>query len=648
MFSEATKALAKAIPGYEVRPQQEYMALAIEQAMDEERHLLVEAGTGVGKSLGYLIPAIESHRRTVVSTATKALQDQVALTDLPFLAEHLDTPFTYALLKGRSNYLCLAKIDDTDSKVDVYTRQQVALAIKEHDDDPVFMAERDDLPPVTDQVWSALTISADECPGKKNCPFGQQCFAEKARDKARASDVVVVNHSLYLTDLRVKEATNGYASMIGSHEVVVFDEAHEIEGYAGTIFGGRFTKTGVKNLIAEIRRWAYLHNRADADETVDMTTDMDSAGENLWAKLTPGTLRPNDLVGLGEYFLSFVNAVHDLREWWNDEPFRLSASIPDPALIKYRSLGRRLDGVYTRFLSVMLGDTEDGAVENVRWVEEESNLRGKQTVLRIAPVSVAPLLRDMLFSAPEGPTAILTSATMAIGGTFDYLAERLGIDSFSSLDVGTVFDYQTQARLYVPAHLADPSKERVVWQSMAAYEMGELIQASKGGALLLFTSWSAMNAAYETLAPRLPYTCLRQGDMANRNLSSLFMEDRDSVLFATRSFMTGVNFEGDSCRLVVIDKLPFPVPTEPLTEARSAQIERAGGSSFADYTVPVMTLVLKQAFGRLIRKRTDRGVVAILDPRLVTKGYGAKIVRSLPPAPLVKSLDQVQAFFDEG
>lgn len=655
MFADASRALAKAIPGYEVRPAQQKMAEAIEKAFADDQHLLVEAGTGVGKSLGYLIPAIESHRRTVVSTATKALQDQVALIDLPFLAENLGTPFTYALLKGRSNYLCLARLDDAESKADPGVRQQVAKMVQDLDSDPGFMAERDDLPMMGEQDWSALTVGADECPGKKQCPFGQACFAEKAKAKAKASDVVVVNHALYLTDLRVQEATDGYGTMVGKHDVVVFDEAHEIEEYAGNIFGGRFTQAGVKNLCAEIRRWAFMNNRSDSDDALDMLSAIEAAADALWNRLglqmkdqsaSTLTLRAADLVGLAEEFLALVNSLYDLRMWWDDENARLSSKVEDAALTKYRTLSRRLTGTYTRFLSVMFGDTEPGAVENVRWVERETTRRGaEQYVLRIAPVSIAPILRDLMFEAPDRPIAVLTSATLSVGGSFGYIAGRLGVQDYAGLDVGTVFDYQSQAVLYVPSHLADPGKERAAWQSMATYEMSQLIEASKGGALLLFTSWSAMTAAYEMLAPRLPYTCLRQGDMANRNLSQAFMDDRDSVLFATRSFMTGVNFEGDTCRLVVIDKLPFPVPSEPLTEARTAQIDRRGGSSFSEYTIPVMTLVLKQAFGRLIRKASDRGVVAILDPRLVTKGYGSKIVRALPPAPLVKTIGEVNQFF---
>lgn len=646
-FADATEALKNALPGYEVRPQQRALAEAIERSLEDKTHLLAEASTGTGKSLGYLIPAIESGKRVVVSTATKALQDQLHGKDLPLLAEHLGKPFAYALLKGRTNYLCQARLRDPEMVADEPMTKDMAAAVEAHADDPEFFGEREDLPSVEDSVWRKFVTTSDECPGKRQCPFGDVCFSEKARERARLADVVVVNHALFLTELRVQDATDGYGSLIGKFDAVVVDEAHELEEYAGNIFGSQFTEGSVRRLCSEMQNWVRrtLIDDEMNEQIRSLVGQVMMTMAGLWQHLEVGTIRQATLMEVADYYVEFINAVIDLDEWWQDEtiPGRIAKAMYDGSIIKYRALGSRISSMRERFTQIMLGSFD----EYVRWVEEERIGRGRSAevrrVLKSAPVTVAPILRRLLFDTDA--TAILTSATLSVDGKFDYISERLGVDVFRSIDVGTPFDYTQQARLYVPSHLPDPGRERAQWQSMAIAEMGSLVRASGGRAMLLFTSWSAMNEAYSLLAPRLPFTCLKQGDAPNKVLAERFKEDVTSVLFATRSFMTGVDIQGEACSLVVVDKLTFPVPTDPIVEARTNLIERAGGNSFSDYTIPVMTLTLKQAFGRLIRHRNDTGVVAILDPRLRTKGYGSKVLRSLPPAPLLTNLSQVEEFF---
>jgi ATP-dependent DNA helicase DinG len=617
-FDEAETVLSEALPGYEARPQQQDLARAVETAIADEVHLLAEAGTGTGKSLGYLIPAILSGKRVVVSTATKALQEQLGEKDLPFLQEHLGVDFTWAILKGRSNYFCVAAGQETDP-AEVPLLEQVLAKVE----DP----EWDGLPEnlgidVEALAWSKLTSSSDDCPGRKTCPFGDVCYAERAKDRAADADVVVVNHALLMTDLAVRAATDGYVAMLGEYDVVIFDEAHEIEEYASNVFGNRLTEIGLRNLIVEAKQFA---ERVGA--TSGSVNDAPALGAlaTLWETLKEGRIRPETVREHEDAWVGAANAFHDLWE----EFARVAPYVGDDKKLKarYARIERRLSTTAARLVDIV---TVDWAAM-VRWVEVERSKRGREfLVVKTAPIDLAPILRENLFGVV--PT-ILVSATLSVGNEFGYIAGRLGVDTYRSLDVGTPFDYETQARLYVPGrNWPDPGKERTAWESYAIEAMHDMVTQAGGGALLLFTSNAAMRKAHRALESRLPFDCLMQGTKANRKLAEEFTSDPNSVLFATRSFFTGVDFQGDTCRLVIIDKLPFPVPSDPIVEARCENIKARGGNDFQEYTIPVMVLTLKQGVGRLIRHRNDRGVMAILDPRLTTKGYGTKILQALPEA----------------
>lgn len=682
-FDSAQDNLAASLPGYERREKQASLAHKVESQIRGDgasRHALLQASTGTGKSLAYLIPAILSGKKVVVSTATKALQDQIANKDLPFLAEHLGVDFTHSILKGRSNYLCqaeLARLGDDDPALAAKVTAKLAEISDNGVFAPGFYAEETDLD-VTPVEFRKLTIGSGDCPGKSQCPFGETCFSEFAKADAKAARVVVVNHALLCTDLWVDEITGGKASMLGDYEVLIVDEAHELTEYATTVWGVTLREHTLISLAEEATNFFGKIGSKDAREFARQSDAYTALIRDLWTRLEVGRLRYTDIIELGDDLVRINSALVDMKNLVQAQGQRIDNGERDAKSVKsikasYNRLIRRFNNATESIAALVTADDE-----NVKFVEEETKkFRGKsQTtkVIQALPVEMGEILNRALWQDNRtcrncngtgteenlkvcfrckgsghkvNISSLLLSATLTTdGGKFDYVAGQLGLSTYETFDVGTPFDFQKQAQLYIPSHLPEPTPaNREVWGSMSIAEIGDLINASGGRALVLFTSTKQMKAAYDHLAPRLPYTCLVQGNGTNKELARIFKEDEHSVLFATKSFMTGVDFQGSTCSLVVIDKLPFAVPTDPIVEARCELIEKRGGNTFADFTVPMMTLILQQAFGRLIRHGDDAGVVAILDRRLTSKGYGKKIVASLPDAPLATTIEEVQAFF---
>jgi ATP-dependent DNA helicase DinG len=625
-MSEVTEGLARvtaALPGGgEARPGQVQMAEAVAKAVEDRRHLIVQAGTGTGKSLAYLVPTVLAGQKTVIATATKALQDQLAGRELPHLKANLGLPFEFAVLKGRANYLCrqrareVAGGDDQLDLEDAGTDKEGGLAQEIRRllawGQETLTGDRSELAfEPNPKAWSAVSVSAMECPGAANCPSGDDCLAEAAKQRAELADVVVVNTHLYGTHL----ASGGY--VLPAHDVVVFDEAHEVEDVASNSLGlelgaGRFR--------------AFARNARRLVEDGELLDAVADSGDRLDTVLEP--LRDKRLpVGLGAE-LSDVLALAADRVSRATAAIRRSSNDADTGR---RARALQAAGHLAGDIAMLTSLPET----HVAWVEGPAY----SPVLKVAPVDVGATLAAALWDQDE-VTAILTSATIP-----PLLSVKLGLPEgkLEELDVGSPFDYEHNGLLYCAAHLPDP--RRPEYEPAMHEELEALIKAAGGRTLALFTSWRAMTAAAEAVGPRLPYKVWTQSDLPKPALVKEFTEEESSCLFATMGFWQGVDVPGESLSMVTIDRVPFARPDEPLLQARR---ERAGASAFRVVDLPRAATLLAQGTGRLIRNTTDRGVVAVLDPRLASATYRWELVHALPPMRRTRHLADVEAFFSAG
>jgi ATP-dependent DNA helicase DinG len=612
--AEALAAVVAQLPeGGDRRPGQTEMAEAVAGAISRERHLVAQAGTGTGKTLAYLVPAVLSGKRTIVATATKALQDQLANKDLPFLQQHLDVPFTATVLKGRSNYLCLQRLDELtegDAQLDLAGTVDGRVSTSALEELRAWSIEtvtgdRADLDEERgDATWSAVSMSAAECPGAARCPRGDDCFAEDARHAAAASDIIVVNIHLYGAHL----ASGGM--VLPDHDVLIVDEAHQLEDVISDmctleLSGGRFRQLAV---------WV---GAVVADD--ELRADLEGAGDRLAAALELHVDRRfrGDLPG---EIVDAITLASTRIERANEALRAIVSDAGDVQTRKDRAL--KTAGLLFDELAGALEPDDD----QVPWVED----RGREPVLRIAPLAVDRLLDEGAWQQRVG---ILTSATIPVG-----LAERAGLPATGTdhLDAGSPFDFGANALLYCARDLPDPREDS--FEAAAQAELADLIRAAGGRTLALFTSWRAMENAAEALAQQLDTPVLVQGQLPKPKLLERFADDDGTSLFATMSFWQGVDVPGPSLSLVTIDKLPFPRPDEPLLQARR-ELARAAGFSTID--LPRAATLLAQGVGRLIRTAQDRGVVAVLDRRLSRARYGWEIVDALPPMRRTRDREEV-------
>jgi ATP-dependent DNA helicase DinG len=608
--------LEEVLTGYEPRAEQALLATAVTDALATGEHLLAEAGTGTGKSLAYLIPALESGQRVVVSTATKALQEQLLTKDVPIAAAALRRDVRVVVLKGRQNYLCRhglqgfgllgGQLFSREADAASFEAMRGWIETTETGD----RAELDVEPSET--VWGEIAVGADRCLGRR-CAFVSVCFSEAARERASHAELVIANHALYFADLGLR--SRDVPGVLPEHDVVVFDEAHRLEESAATWLGGRVSGAVLQRLLRDADRAC---REAAVPAPARALDRVEAAGLRLLAAVAPATGRRR------------------LREV-PEEPAQLLAERLAELAAALKGGREEVDAVAKRALRLAADvavclEADEG--NRVVWAEPD--------LLAWAPVDVGPALEELLWGA--GPTAVLVSATLTVGDDdFGFVRERLGLREAGELAVGSPYDFRSQALLYLPANMPDPRSEGAL--ERVADEVAALCGLSAGRALVLTSSYRALGAVAAGICGRIPYEILVQGEAPRERLLERFREEVDSVLVATATFWQGIDVPGESLSLLVIDKLPFAAPGDPLVEARSERIDALGGDWFRDYALPSAVLQLRQGCGRLIRSHADRGVIAILDPRVRSRPYGRAFLESLPPCPVVSERAAVADFF---
>ncbi len=642
---------------YEYRPGQYEMAKAVERALGEHRHLIVEAGTGTGKTLAYLLPALRTGQRVIISTGTKALQDQLYFRDMPFL-EALLGELRVCYMKGRANYLCRHKL--------YALRDQPVLSGLDEIDEYRQIAEWEEITdtgdraelsglPESSALWHKLDARTDACLGS-TCPNYRRCFITEMRRRALEADIVIVNHHLFFADTAVRLAAGGApdAGILPEAAAVVFDEAHELEEVASQYFGRSLSNLRFEDLARDTD--VLMRGKQDAVNIPALSQQLRERARLFFAALPhdgdgrhPFTDRDQFLESSGDLYL----AVRVTLKLIESEMERLS-EVEESSGLKNRAGALRGD------LEFML---ESNASNMVFWLERRGSSfqdrlsrsaatldrkaapRGgsRTTFLQATPIDVSDLLRNLVFD--QLPTVVLTSATLTVQGGFEHLRRRLGLAEARELVVPSHFRYDRQALLYLPPNMPDPRDPEFL--QAAATTIERVLTITRGRAFCLFTSYSQMRALYDLLLPVLDFPILLHGTAPRKALLEEFRSTPNAVLFGTSSFWQGVDVQGEALSCVIIDRLPFAVPSDPVVQARMKAIEESGGRPFFDYQVPEAVLTLKQGFGRLIRSLEDRGVLVLLDPRITRQRYGQIFLQSLPPYRMTNTITDVETFFQK-
>jgi len=639
--------IAKFHKDYEHRHGQIKMAEAVLRAFEEKKHLIVEAGTGTGKTLAYLVPAIAAaigaNKRVIISTGTKNLQEQLMEKDIPFLQKVMPKKFSAAYMKGRSNYACLYKIKKAEN-------QPILEGLDEMDyfdevrqwSRETETGDRAELVNLPENIsfWTRINAKSESCIGQQ-CPDFEACFITKMRQKAEDADIVIVNHHLFFADLNVRG--NQYGKVLPDYGAVIFDEAHLIEDIAADYFGFQVSSFQIDELVRDADSLPIT----DAIATRDITklgAKIIGLADQFWIRFTQARekdgrfpLLPNQFAQqnrqgeiqatpLGEAYFALDNALERLATAVDV----FAEKMPEAESLLKRTRQAKFD------LDFICSQAEKNFVY---WLEK----RGRGMFLRASPIDVSALLQEKLFEKTE--TVVLTSATLSTNGKFNFIKNRLGLEEekTATLLAPSSFDYEKQAIIYIPKAMPDPRAPE--YTNHAANEIIKLLQITNGRAFVLATSNFSMNALYELVSMRVNFPCFVQGSMSKTGLLDRFRKTSNAVLFATSSFWQGVDVRGEQLSCVIIDKLPFAVPSDPIVAARTRFIDENGGKSFFDYSVPQATITLKQGIGRLIRSKTDKGVIALLDTRLRTKSYGRDFLNSLPRTRITAELKDVANIF---
>jgi len=648
-------------PAYEFRRGQLQMAEAVELALREKRHLIVEAGTGTGKTLAYLMPVIRSGKRVIISTGTKNLQEQLFYKDVPFLEQALSgdansgSRLSVCYMKGRNNYLCRKKLYDLTDQPVLSGLEEIeqyqAIAAWEKTTGTGDRAELAELPEAS-LLWHKLDARADACIGQK-CSQFERCFITEMRRKAMESDIVIVNHHLFFADLAIKLQADGApdAGILPDAAAVIFDEAHEIEDVAGNYFGISVSNLRMEDLARDVEG-SMQRNRMLSASVSGALGSLRERSQFFFSLLPPGDgrfafdTRREFLEENGDEFVALNQALTRLSG-------ELEALPQKPEEVF--QFARRAQEIQAQLAYAM--EAEDP--NTVFWIERRGgrgrassprgsaektrdSFQGRQNVfLQATPIDVGPILRECLWSKLE--CAVLTSATLAVGGGFEYIRQRLGMEHARESVLPSHFDYESQALFYVPPDLPDPRTPQ--FTAIAAERIRKLLQITRGRAFVLFTSYAQMNQIYQQLLGILDYPMLKQGDAPKSALLEEFRLTPNAVLFATSSFWQGVDVQGEQLSCVIIDRLPFAVPSDPVVAARVKAIDAGGGNAFFDYQVPAAVITLKQGFGRLIRSLHDRGLLVLLDNRILKKQYGRVFVESLPKYKRTTDIKVVEEWF---